>query len=136
MCEAGACHSSTHTHAHTHPDASVAKFLPKNAPLSTFRVMTGSRLGIATSGPKKTKAEPAVRMSVGVGGLGACSYIRGRVPGAGHSFFDFDLLSKSVPQKIVYTRGFELRSNPVSRTASKKLRSTTVPLKPPKNGVN
>jgi hypothetical protein len=31
-------------------DASVAKFLPPAAPLSTFRVMTGSRLGIASAG--------------------------------------------------------------------------------------
>lgn len=30
--------------------SSVACFLPRNAPLSTFRVMTGSRLGIASTG--------------------------------------------------------------------------------------
>jgi hypothetical protein len=30
--------------------ASVAQFLPKDAPLSTFRVMTGSRLGMKTAG--------------------------------------------------------------------------------------
>ena len=31
-------------------DASVAQFLPKDAPLSTFRVMTASRLGVASTG--------------------------------------------------------------------------------------
>ena len=38
----------------------MAKFLPKNAPLSTFRVMTGSKLGMASSGTKRNKSEPPI----------------------------------------------------------------------------
>jgi hypothetical protein len=40
-------------------DATVKKFLPKNAPLSTFRVMTGSRLGIASTGRNPTQSQPS-----------------------------------------------------------------------------
>ena len=42
------------------PVSSVAKFLPKNAPLSTFRVMTGSKLGMASSGAKRNKSDPPI----------------------------------------------------------------------------
>jgi len=54
-------------------DPSVARFLPPNAPLSTFRVMTASRLGIATTGAagRAGGKEASGGKSGGKAGMGA-----------------------------------------------------------------